>query len=233
MSSTSQLGTSEECPSRVFQSLPWFSMAQSVEFWIDAFHNVALPGNFSATFKTGHSSGAVIPLLFVLFICTGVTYRMEKAMAPHSSTLAWKIPWTEEPSRLHSMGSLRVRNDWATSLSLSCIEEGNGNLLQCSCLENPRDRGAWWAALYGVAQSCTRLKRLSSSSTYRRRRRKWCVCVYMRHRDRQTDWPLGTTKGRTGWLSWSICMAVPSRKKCAWQTAWDPARQRQLFQHIS
>ena len=48
--------------------------------------------------------------------------------------------------------------------SLSCIGEGSGNSLQCSCLENPRDRGAWWAAVYGVAQSQTRLKRLSSSS---------------------------------------------------------------------
>ena len=52
-------------------------------------------------------------------------------MAPHSSTLAWKIPWMEESS----------------------------------CLENPRDGGAWWAAIYGVAQSRTRLKRLSSSSS--------------------------------------------------------------------
>ena len=50
------------------------------------------------------------------------------------------------------------------SLSLSCIGEGNGNPLQCSCLENPREGGAWWAAVYGVAQSRTRLKRLSSSS---------------------------------------------------------------------
>ena len=47
--------------------------------------------------------------------------------------------------------------------SLSCIGEGNGNPLQCSCLENPRDGGAWWVAVYGVAQSRTRLKRLSSS----------------------------------------------------------------------
>ena len=46
--------------------------------------------------------------------------------------------------------------------SLSCFGEGNGNPLQCSCLENPRDGGAWWAAVYGVAQSQTRLKRLSS-----------------------------------------------------------------------
>ena len=49
--------------------------------------------------------------------------------------------------------------------SLSCIGEGNGYPLQCSCLENPRDGGAWWAAIYGVAQSRTRLKRLSSSSS--------------------------------------------------------------------
>ena len=49
--------------------------------------------------------------------------------------------------------------------SLSCIGEGNGNPLQCTCLENPRDGGAWWAAVYGVAQSQTRLKWLSSSSS--------------------------------------------------------------------
>ena len=135
-------------------------------------------------------------------------------MAPHYSTLAWKIPWTEEPGGLQSMGSRRVRHNWATSLSLftflhwrrkwqptpvllpgkshgwrslvgcnpwgreesdtterlhfhfslSCIGEGNGNPLQCSCLENLRDSGAWWAAIYGVAQSRTQLKRLSSSS---------------------------------------------------------------------
>ena len=86
-------------------------------------------------------------------------------MAPHSSTLAWKIPWAEEPGRLQSMGSLE--SDTIERLhfhfSLSCIEEGNGNSLQCSCLENPRDGGAWWAAIYRVAQSRTRLKRLSSS----------------------------------------------------------------------
>ena len=49
--------------------------------------------------------------------------------------------------------------------SLSCVGEGNGNPLQYSCLENPRDRGGWWAAVYGVAQSRTRLKQLSSSSS--------------------------------------------------------------------
>ena len=81
-------------------------------------------------------------------------------MAPHSSTLAWKIPWMEESGGLQSMGSLRVRQDTETSLSL--IGEGNGNPLQCSCLENPRDWGASWAAVFGVAQSWTQLKRLSS-----------------------------------------------------------------------
>ena len=120
-------------------------------------------------------------------------------MAPHSSTLAWKILWTEEPGRLHAMGSLRVEYNWATSLwlftfmhwrrkwqptlvllpgkshgqgslvgcspwghkesdtterlhfdfSLSCIGEGNGNPLQCCCLENPRDGGAWWLPSMG------------------------------------------------------------------------------------
>ena len=78
-------------------------------------------------------------------------------MAPHSSTLAWQIPWTEEPGSLQSMGLLRVGRDGATSLSLFTfiIGEGNGNALQCSCLENPRDGGAWWAADYGVAESQT------------------------------------------------------------------------------
>ena len=76
-------------------------------------------------------------------------------MVHDSSTLAWKIPWMEEPGWLQSMGSLGVKHDRVTSLSLSRIGEGNGNPLQCSCLENPRDGGAWWAALYGVAQSRT------------------------------------------------------------------------------
>ena len=89
-------------------------------------------------------------------------------MAPHSSTFAWKIPWTEEPGRLHSpwgrWGS--DSTEWLHfHFSLSCIGEGNGNPLQCSCLENPRDGGAWWAAIYGVAQSWTRLKWLNSSSS--------------------------------------------------------------------
>ena len=80
-------------------------------------------------------------------------------MASHSSTLAWRIPWMEEPGRLQSMGSLRdTTKGLHFHFSLYCIGEGNGNPLQCSCLENPRDGGAWWAAVYGVIQSRTRLK---------------------------------------------------------------------------
>ena len=89
------------------------------------------------------------------------------ATAPHSSTLAWKLPWTEEPSRLQSMGS--GKSDTTERLhfhfSLSCIGEGNGSPIQRSCLENPRDGGARWVAICGVAQSRTRLKRLSSRSS--------------------------------------------------------------------
>ena len=76
-------------------------------------------------------------------------------MATHSSILAWKIPWMQEPGRLQSMGLQRVGHDQMTSLSLSIapFAEGNGNQLQCSCLENPMDRGAWQATVHGVTKS--------------------------------------------------------------------------------
>ena len=159
-------------------------------------------------------------------------------MALHSSTLAWKIPWTEEPGRLQSMGSQKVGHDWTTSLSLftfmhwrrkwqptsvflprescgqkslvgccpwcrqsqtrlkrlsmhACIREGNGSPLQCSCLENPRDRGPWWAAVCGVEQSRTRLKRLSSSSMVFPAGLSWSFSI--RH---VRMWELGHKEGR-------------------------------------
>jgi len=91
----------------------------------------------------------------------------EKEMATHSSILAWKIPWMEELVGYSPWG--RKESDTTERLhfhfSLSCIGEGNGNPFQCSCLENPRDGGAWWAAVCGVTQSRTRLKQLSSSSS--------------------------------------------------------------------
>ena len=79
------------------------------------------------------------------------------------------------PGKSHGQRSLVGGSPWGCTesgmterlhfhFSISRIGEGNGNPLQCSCLENPRDGGAWWAAVYGVAQSRTRLKRLSSSN---------------------------------------------------------------------
>ena len=78
-------------------------------------------------------------------------------MAPHSSTLAWKIPWMEEPGRLQSMGSPRVGHDGATSLSLFTFMHWRRKWQPTpgSCLENPRDGGAWWASVYRVAESDT------------------------------------------------------------------------------
>ena len=97
----------------------------------------------------------------------GLESGVEKAMAPHSSTLAWKIHG--QRSLVGCSSCDREELDTTEQLhfhfSLSCIGEGNGNLLQYSCLENPRDGGAWWTAVYGVAQSQTRLRRLSSSSS--------------------------------------------------------------------
>ena len=94
-----------------------------------------------------------------------------------------KIPWRRKwqttpvllPGESHGERSLVGYSPWGLKesdmteqlhfhFSLSGIGEGNGNPLQCSCLENPRDSRAWWAAVYGVAQSRTRLRRLSSSS---------------------------------------------------------------------
>ena len=89
----------------------------------------------------------------------------EKAMATHSSTLAWEIPWMEEPMGYSPWGfeELDTTERLHFHFSLSCTWGGNDSPLHCSCLENPRDRGPWWAAVSGVAQSRTRLKRLSSS----------------------------------------------------------------------
>ena len=94
-------------------------------------------------------------------------------MAPHSSTLAWKS---------HGRRSLVGCSPWGRKesdttawlhfhFSLSCIGEGNGNPPQCSCLENPRDGVAWWAAIYGVAQSLTGLSHLAAAATY------WHICI--------------------------------------------------------
>ena len=92
---------------------------------------------------------------------------LEKKMATHSIFLPGKSYGWRSLVGCSPRG--REESDTTERLhfhfSLSCTGEGNGNPLQCSCLENPRDGGAWWAAVYGVAQSWTRLKRLGSSSS--------------------------------------------------------------------
>ena len=87
-------------------------------------------------------------------------------MAPHSSTLAWRIPWVEEPSGLQSMGSLRVGHNWATSLSLFTLMHWRRKWQPTPVFLPGESQGqeAWWAAVYGVTQSRTRLKRCSSSN---------------------------------------------------------------------
>ena len=90
--------------------------------------------------------------------------------------------------------------------SLSCIGEGNGNPLQCSCLENPRNGGAWWAAVYGVAQSRTRLKRLSSSSS-RCTLATWCE--ELTHWKRFWCWERLRAGGKgddRGWNGWTASL---------------------------
>ena len=93
------------------------------------------------------------------------------------------------PGKSHGWRSLEGCSPWGCwgsdtteqhhfHFSLSCIGEGNGNPLQCSCLENPRDGGAWWAAVYGVAQSQTRLKWLSSSSSW-----YWNATIHQKYHD--------------------------------------------------
>ena len=96
-------------------------------------------------------------------------HASEKEIATHSSVLAWRIPGTGEPGGLPSMGSHRVGHDWSDLAAMALDGEGNGTPLQYSCLENHIDRGAWWAAVHGVAKSQTRL----SDFTFMHWRRKW------------------------------------------------------------
>ena len=88
-------------------------------------------------------------------------------MATHSSSLAWKVPWMEEPGRLQSMGSRRVGHDWVTSLSCFTFMDWRRKWQPTPVFlpGESQGRGAWRANVYGVTQSRTRLKRLSSSSS--------------------------------------------------------------------
>ena len=130
--------------------------------WIFAFNHEAFFSFYSLHISTGH-----------LF------FYLEKPI-PYKAILVvlrrrqWHPTTVLLPGKSHGWRSLEGCSPWGRwgsdtterlyfHFSLSCIGEGNGNPLQCSCLENPRDGRAWWAAIYGVTQSQTRLKWLSSS----------------------------------------------------------------------
>ena len=104
--------------------------------------------------------------MFPILLCSSISFHCQRRQ--------WQPTPVLLPGESHGWRSLVGCSPWGPEesdttellpfhFSLSCIGEGNGNPLQCSCLENPRDRGAWWAAVYVVAQSQTQLKRLSSS----------------------------------------------------------------------
>ena len=109
--------------------------------------------------------------LLNIFCCL----KMEKIVSPHipfgegtgTPLQYWKIPWMEEPGRLQSMGSLRVRHNWASSLSLFTFMHWRRKWQPTPVFLPGESQGwgTWWAAVYGVAQSRTRLKQLSSSSS--------------------------------------------------------------------
>ena len=128
-----------------------------------------------------HFWGCIQVLLFGIFCWLWWLLHFFYGVFVHSCRYNWRRQWHLTPVLLpgksHGWRSLVGCSPWSQEesdraewlqfhFSLSCIGEGNGNPLQCSCLENPRDGGAWWAAIYGVAQDRTRLKRLSSSSRY-------------------------------------------------------------------
>ena len=105
--------------------------------------------------------------IFKYFKLTSTRVYLEKALAPHSSTLAWKIPWTGEPGRQQSMGLQRLGHNWATSLSLFTFIHWRRKWQPTPVFLPGESQGwgTWWAAVYQVAQSQTRLKQLSSSSS--------------------------------------------------------------------
>ena len=109
----------------------------------------------------GWRDGKVMEFGICMYILRRRQWHPTPVLLPGKShgwrSLVGSVPWGRYES---------VTTEWLHfHFSLSCIGEGNGNPLQCSCLENPRDGRTWWVAVYGVAQSWTRLKRLSSSSS--------------------------------------------------------------------
>ena len=104
-----------------------------------------------------------------------IWYFQRRQWHPTPGPLAWKIPWTEEPVMLQSMGSLRVRHDWATSLSLFTFLHWRRKWQPTPVFLPGESRGwgAWWAAVYGVTQSQKRLKWLSIAYGILEKQKLW------------------------------------------------------------
>ena len=150
---------------------------------VDAFHQLN-PGSQTGhlqlclvitTFRTKIESQVILEACTFHWITGPSHYFLLSCTLDHRRR-QWHLTPVLLPGKSHGWRSLvgcsprgREESDMTKWLhfhfSFSCIGEGNGNPLQCSCLENPRDGGAWWAAIYGVAQSRTRLTWLSSSSS--------------------------------------------------------------------
>ena len=124
--------------------------------------------------------GSLLPWLLHLSFCSSLVTNIRRRQ--------WHPTPVLLPGKSHGRRSLVGCSPWGREeldtteqlhfhFSLSCIGEGNGNPLQCSCLENPTDGGAWWAAVCGVSQSRTRLKRLSSSCHFYLSHSDACVVV--------------------------------------------------------
>ena len=143
-------------------------------------NNTWVPTGFMVWIRGQHPKGQI--LLWVVFV-NKVLLELQLGSLVYESSKAtfrrrqWHPTPVLLPGKSHGWRSLVGYSPWGFEesdmterlqfhFSLSCIGEGNGNPLQCSCLENPRDGGVWWAAVYGVSQSRTRLMRLSSKATF-------------------------------------------------------------------
>ena len=153
------------CGAQVLGGVQSETLLCTNSLWVNFYPFLGL--SFPIYFCSSRPISFLFFFLIYLFVFGSTAWLVREGNGTPLQYFCLEIPWTEEPGRLQSMGSLE--SDTTEQLhfhfSLSCVGEGNGNPLRCSCLKNPRDREAWWAAIYGVAQSRTWLKRLSSSSS--------------------------------------------------------------------
>ena len=149
------------------------SCSKACEIFLDQGSNPHLPLWQADSLPLSHQESSTIIVFFSIISCWG-QYYLNWSLYIHSWRRQWQPTPVLLPGKSHGQRSLVGCSPWGRweldmtkrlhfHFSRSCIGKGNGNPLQYSCLENPRVGGAWWAAIYGVAQSRTQLKQLSSS----------------------------------------------------------------------